>query len=155
MKLYTSILAMLSTFFGMADASESELHQALAEAGTLDEIKDKAKADAQANFETKVNDLNEKITANAEAVGKLKAEVDTMFQDLTAARQALEAKDGELAASQKKVTDLSTELADLKVAKAATKQVEKADEGLKTETEKQTKKDQKVISNEAFMSMFN
>ena len=155
MKLYDSILSGLRAFFGMAEASESELHQALADAGTLDGIKEKAKADAKAEFETTLNDLNAKISANAEAVDGVKAEVESLKTDLKTAQDALAEKEAELEASKAKVVQLSSELAELKVAKASIKTVEAVDEGVKTETPKQAANGQKVISNEAFLSMFN
>ncbi len=156
MKLYASIIGMLATFFGLgADASESEVHQALADAGTLDQIKDKAKADAKAEFESVVNDLNAKITANTEAVDGVKAEVESLKAELKTAQDALAQKQRDLEAAEAKVTELSTELANLKVEKASTKTTEKVDEGLKTENQKTNNSNAKVISNEAFMAMFN
>lgn len=156
MKFYTQILTALAAFFSMPDASESELHQALADAGTLDQIKENAKADAKAEFETMVNDLNAKISANTESVNGLKSEVEQLKTELAETKEALKAKVDELDAANQKVTTLSGELAELKVEGASKKQVVKADEGVKTETEKQdNNKSTKVISNSDFLAMFN
>lgn len=156
MKFYTQILTALAAFFSMPDASESELHQALADAGTLDQIKEKAKADAKAEFETMVNDLNAKVSANTESVNGLKSEVEQLKTELAETKEALKAKVDELDAANQKVASLSTELADLKVEGASKKQIVKADEALTTEAEKkENNKSSKVISNSDFMAMFN
>jgi len=156
MKLYDQILIGLRSFFGMAEASESELHQALADAGTLDQIKEKAQADAKAEFETMVNDLNAKISANTDSVNGLKSEVEQLKTELAETKEALKTKADELNAANQKVTSLSGELAELKVEGASKKQTLKADEGVKTETEKtDNNKSAKVISNDAFLAMFN
>lgn len=153
MKLYDSILTSLRTFFGMVEGTESELHQALADAGTLEQMQDKARADAKAEFEAVVSDLTAKVGANTEALDGLKAEMDTLKADLKAAQDALAEKQTALEASEAKVTAVSTELADLKVAKAAQKTA-KLDEGVKTETEKTEQSGKNVITGEAFMAMF-
>ncbi len=64
MKFYDQILTGLRSFFGMAEATESELHQAIADAGTIDQIKEKAKAEAQANFEAYAQALH-RLSKNA------------------------------------------------------------------------------------------
>lgn len=156
MKLYDQILTGLRSFFGMAEASESELHQALADAGTLDQIKEKAQADAKAEFETMVNDLNAKVSANTESVNGLKSEVEQLKTELAETKEALKTKVDELDAANQKVTSLSTELAELKVEGASEKHILRADEGVKTETEKHdNNKSTKVISNSDFLALFN
>ena len=155
MKLYDQILTGLRSFFGMAEASESELHQALADAGTLDQIKENAQADAKAEFETMVNDLNAKISANEDSVKNVKSELDELKKELAETKDALKAKVDELDAANQKVATLSGELADLKVEGASKKQVVKADEGVTTEQPKQENKSVKVVSSGDFMAMFN
>jgi chromosome segregation ATPase len=156
MKLYDQILTGLRSFFGMAEASESELHQALADAGTIDQIKEKAQANAKAEFETMVNDLNAKVSANTDSVNGLKSEVEQLKTELAETKEALKAKVDELESANQKVASLSGELAEMKVEGASKKQVVKADEGVKTETEKQqNNKSTKVISNDAFLAMFS
>lgn len=155
MKFYDQILSGLRSFFSLAEATESELHQALADAGTIDGIKEKAKEDAKAEFQAMVDDLSAKVSANTEAVDGLKAEVESLKADLKTAQDALAAKETELEASNTKVKELSTELASLKVENASVKTSEKADDGLKTETPKQQGTSHKVVSNADFLAMFN
>ena len=103
-----------------------------------------------------VNDLNAKISANTESVNGLKSEVEQLKTELAETKEALKAKVDELDAANQKVTTLSGELAELKVEGASKKQVVKADEGVKTETEKQdNNKSTTVISNSDFLAMFN
>ena len=157
MKLYDSILSGLRAFFGMdADASESELQQALADAGSIEKIKEKAHSDAKAEFEATVSGLEQKITANADAVSSVKTELETLKSELKAAQDALQLKESELQESKAKVQELSTELADLKVSSASAKPIEKVDSGLEQPGGKSTSKSNaKVIDNAAFASWFN
>lgn len=154
MKLYDQILSGLRSFFGMPEATESELHQTLADAGTMEQIKEKANADAKAEIQASLDDMQEKINANTESVNGLKSEVEGLKQELSDAKSALTAKETELTESKKQVETLSGELASLKVEGASKKETTKADEGVKTETVKSDNKSAKVISNETFAAMF-
>lgn len=153
MKLYDQLIIGLRSFFGMAEATESELHQAIADAGTIDQIKDKAKADAKAEFEATISDLSSKVDATAQSVTELQAEVASLRADLEAANDKVQAKEAELEASNGKVTQLSGELAKLKVDGAALKPTVKAD-GVVVEKQEHENKSAKVITGGDFMSMF-
>lgn len=155
MKLYASIMGLLATFFGTPEATESELEQALADAGTLADIKAKADADAKAGVQASIDALTEKVTGMETNVSEMKGELDTLKADLETAKQEAETAKATIASKEAEITKLSGELSTLRIAKATKATDTQTDGGIQTPTEGNQSKKGVVITNEQFAKMFS
>lgn len=163
MKFYSEIMALAARFFGLtADATESEVHQALTEASTYEELKAKATAEAGVTLE-KVNEITGSLETLNKQVADMQAEnegkseqitaLDTKVNDLTA---ALSEKDKTIEAQKAEIESLSGRLAEYKVKGKAPGTGDSPapnDQGLPVREKAATSR--QVVSNEQFQSMFN
>ena len=156
MKLYASIMGLLATFFGMPEATESELEQVLADSGTLADIKAKADADARAGVQASIDSLTEKVTGMEASVSGMKTELEGLKAELETAKQEAADAKATIATKEAEIGKLSGELATLRVANATKPTVTQTnDGGIATPAEGSQSKKGIVISNEQFAQMFN
>lgn len=125
-KFYSETMNALAGFFGLnaEDTTEAELHQHLTEAGTLENIRAAAVADANAavqtqmaNFQTQLSDLQAQLAtlqADAESKGEKVTELEN---DLSAVRAQLSEKDTEIEKQIGQIKTLSGTVASLQAGK--------------------------------------
>ena len=123
-RFYSEIMTSLGAFFGMPDASESELHQSLQDAGSVAQITAKANEAATLAVSTKMDEFQTQLTAiqskldEVIAADAAKAEHIVELQGhISDATTAATEKDTALATQAETIKTLSSELAGLKVAR--------------------------------------
>jgi peptidoglycan hydrolase CwlO-like protein len=122
-KFYTEIMGGIARFFGMADATEAEIHQRLTDAGTLEEIQAKANQDAVAavqakmdGFEQQLADLQKSVSDFQAATAAKDERIGQLEQSVSEMQASTAAKDETITSQAEQISTLSTELAALKVA---------------------------------------
>ncbi len=96
-KWVDDILSTLRSWFNQGDdATESEIHAAMQEAGGLDGLKAKIKADA----------ISEANTAHAAEIEKITKEKSDIEDELTSLKSGLAETEGRLAAANSRITEL-------------------------------------------------
>lgn len=125
-KFYSETMNALAGFFGLSaeDTTEAELHQHLTEAGTLENIRGAAVAEANAavqtqmaDFQTQLSDLQAQLAAlktDAESKGEKVTELEN---DLSAVRAQLSEKDTEIEKQIGQIKTLSGTVASLQAGK--------------------------------------
>jgi len=163
MKFYSEIIALCGRFFGIADATETEIHQALTEAKTYEELKTDALKEAGLTLD-KINDVSAKVEAMTTEMSEMKAENATqaekieglgaLAKDLGA---AIQLKDETIAKQLEKIDALSQDLAGYKVvstpAGVPVVPMPSGESIAVKDTPRSTQR--QVVSNEQFKEMFN
>jgi predicted nucleic acid-binding Zn-ribbon protein len=142
MKLYDQILGGLRSFFGLeADATEAEIHNALADQKPLSEIENgKALADLNTQFselsakvdgmETKISEYQATITQLTDENKTLGETVEAHVATITGHEATIAAKETEITnlttAHNAKIADLAGQIAKLKAGKDYEKYIETA-----------------------------
>lgn len=123
-KFYTEIMGALTAFFSTPEATESELHQKLTDAGTIDAIRQEAQTAAEAACAAEIAQLNAQVTTLGDSFKALETEAASKDAAISeqaeeAARLAaeLETKTAEVATLTEQLAKVSGELATLKAAK--------------------------------------
>ena len=123
-RFYSEIMTSLASFFGMPDASESELHQSLQDAGSVAQITAKANEAATLSVSAKMDEFQTQLSAiqtkldEVIAADAAKAEQIVLLQgSISDATAAATEKDGTLATQAETIKSLSAELAGLKVSR--------------------------------------
>ena len=138
-KFYSELTAGFLKFFGRSaeNTTEAELHNLVTEAGTLEEIKANAKAEAEADvtakfsdFQTQLNGLSEKLTAMETAASEKDGKIGELEASVAEMQAKATEKDATIQAQVDKINALSGELASLKAGKPLAEQAPPADGGL-------------------------
>jgi len=116
-QFYKEVMTALTVFFARPEASESELHQELSDAGTLEAIK----RDAMAAAEAAVSENTAQLKAQVESLGTSFKALETEANSKDAVIESLNAELAEKAAdlelANEKLAAVSAELATVKVSK--------------------------------------
>lgn len=152
MKLYDNIISRLRSFFGMPDATESELDQKLADAGTFEAIQKASLDAAKAEIGAQIQQLSQKVTDAEASISGLSTKVEEMQAALDSAKETIAQKDAEIKAKDDEIKNLSAEIGTLKLEKSTIKQTV-ADGGIEPPSTAR-KSNAVVVTNEQLMEMF-
>lgn len=164
MRFYSEIIALAGRFFGLStDATESEVHQALTEAKTYDELKADAIKEAGVTME-KMNEISSNLEAMSAQMFEIKTDneaktgqIEALDSRVSELNKALEEKDKTITAQKAEIDSLSSSLATYKVKAVpgdSPTASNPADQGIPLEAPKKGGSKQ-VVSNAQFQEMFN
>lgn len=131
-KFYSEIMAGVARFFGKdaENTTEAELHEVVTSAGTLQEMKDAAIAEASqavtsdiSAMKDQLSELSGKIEAAEASIGEKSAEIDALKANVSQLNEAITEKDSTISAQEAKIAELSGELASLKAGKPVSQSI--------------------------------
>lgn len=163
MKFYTDIIALCGRFFGIKDATEAEVHQALQEAKTYEELKADAIAEAGVTLD-KLNEVSAKLESMTTEMEAIKADNTGQAEKIEAweaktkeLTEAVEQKDKVIAGHVEQIGVLSKELAGFRVEKPAADTPKVAVPAAENIPVQQAAKStaRQIVSNEQFAEIFN
>lgn len=161
-KFYVEVMSSLAFFFGKPEATESELHQSLSEAGTIEQIQkqasdvaEKAVAEKIAALQSEIKSLTDQVAdaANKESVSAERiAELEASENDLST---QLKDRDATIISQAEQIKTLSGELATVKASKPVITDKDANDQGMPSVGDTKSKQKSNAMTGEQLFQHFN